>query len=65
MSRSSRVSRRQLALSLEHRVRQRLAEPTQEEVVTVLADLLLEALGEETDEQASEQRGGDDFEDYK
>jgi hypothetical protein len=57
------VSRRQLALSLERESKHPSAEQTREEIVQTLADLLLEALGEEADESANEQRGANESKD--
>jgi hypothetical protein len=47
-------SRRQLALSLAREVPQQTPEHIREELLKALADLLLEALGEEEDKQVSE-----------
>lgn len=56
-------SRRQLALSLEHESKHASPKQTREEVVQTLADLLLEALGAEENEQPSEQRGRNESQD--
>jgi hypothetical protein len=64
MKQPIRVSKRQLTLALEREAKPLPAENTQEELVNALADLLLEALREETDQPTNEQRGGDESEDY-
>lgn len=58
MKRRANAGRRQLALSLDREVVNRLPEETHQEVITALADLLLEALGELACKAVSEQ-GGD------
>ena len=60
MKRSATAARRQLALSLDREARNPLPEETHQAVVTTLADLLLEALGEPGGKSATEQ--GDDDE---
>ena len=60
MERPRKVSRVQLPLYLECEVRHQSAGSTHEELVKALADLLLEALGEEEDQSANGQRGGDE-----
>jgi hypothetical protein len=54
MNPAMKISRRQLALSLESEPRAGLSEDVREELVKALADLLLEALGEEQNERANE-----------
>jgi hypothetical protein len=64
MERPKRVSRVQLPVYLECEARHQPAESTHEELVKALADLLLEALGEEENQAANGQRGGDESEDH-
>jgi hypothetical protein len=65
MKRSSSVSRRQLALGLQCEPKHQPAEHTYEELVQALADLLLQALGEDAaDQPASEPGGGDESQDH-
>lgn len=64
MKQPIRVSKRQLTLALEREAKPLPAENTQEELVNALTDLLLEALGEETDRPTNKQRGGDESKDY-
>lgn len=64
MKQPVRVSRRQLPLPLERESQPLPAESAHEELVNALADLLLEALGEETERPTDEQGGGDESEDY-
>jgi len=54
MKRPTGVSRKQLALPLDREVAHRTPEYIREELLQALADLLLEALGEEEEQQASE-----------
>ena len=53
------AARRQLALSLDREARNPLPEETHQAVVTTLADLLLEALGE-VQKQSEIEEGADD-----
>jgi hypothetical protein len=57
-----KVSRRQLALTLQCEPRVGLSDQAREELVKTLADLMLEALGEEINEKADEQGGTNEFE---
>ena len=50
MRRTTRRPERQLGLSLQREARHQLAEKTREALIPALADLLLEAYGEETGE---------------
>jgi hypothetical protein len=59
MKRSATAARRQLALSLDREARNPLPEETHQAVVTTLADLLLEALGE-VQKQSEIEEGADD-----
>lgn len=63
MNRSTRVSRMQLALSLEPEAKHPLSDLAREELLRTLAELLLEALGEERVSQASEQGVANESED--
>lgn len=64
MKRLSGISRRQLALGLECQPKHQPAEHTHEALVQALADLLLQALGEDADQPASEPGGGDESQDH-
>jgi hypothetical protein len=57
------VSRRQLMLSLERETKHLSAEHTREEIVQALAELLLEALGEDVDESTSARGGANESKD--
>jgi hypothetical protein len=59
------VSRRQLVLCLEGENKHLTAEQTREEIVQALAELLLEALGEEVDESTDAQGGANEPEDHQ
>ena len=59
------VSRRQLALGLESQSTHQPAEHTHEELLQALADLLLEALGEEQGGSASVPGEDDESEDQR
>jgi hypothetical protein len=59
-----RASRRQLPLPLERESQPLPADSAREELVNALADLLLEALGEETERPTDELGGGNEPEDY-
>ena len=54
------LSRRQLALRLDCEVRLGLDEPTREAMLAALADLLLEALGQEFDPATDPPQASDD-----
>lgn len=60
MNRRVTTSRRQLALLLEHETRNPFPEDTQEALVTALADLLLEALGDHNQVSADEREERDE-----
>ena len=64
MKRSDSASRRQLALGLQSEPKYQPAENTHEELVQALADLLLQALGEDADQLASEPGGSDESQDH-
>lgn len=64
MSRLPYASRQQLALLLESETTHPLAEETREAVVAALADLLLEALGKEMNEQINGRGDFDESEDH-
>lgn len=65
MSRAQRMSRKQLPLSLERDEEHPLVDPIREQVVAVLAELLLEALGAEQYEPSSEAEVHDECKDYE
>jgi hypothetical protein len=56
-----KVSRKQLALTLQCEPRVGLGEQAREELVKTLADLLLEALSEEINEKTNEQGRANEF----
>ena len=64
MKRQRSVSRRQFALGFECQTKHQPPAKVHEELLEALADFLLEALGEEVDEPASEQGGGNEPEDH-
>ena len=64
MRRPGSVSRRQLALELQREPKHQPAEQAREALVQALADLLLQALGEDADQLASEPGGSDESEDH-
>jgi hypothetical protein len=64
MKRPGSVSRRQLALGLQCEPKQQPTEYTHEELVQALADLLLQALGEDANQAASDPGGGDECQDH-
>ena len=64
MKRPTSVARRQFALGFECQTKHQPPAQVHEELLQALADLLLEALGEEIDEPANEQGGGNEPEDH-
>jgi hypothetical protein len=64
MKRRANAARRQLALSLEREAKNQLPEETHQAVVTALADLLLEALGEPASRSVTEQGDDDESENH-
>ena len=64
MKRATTAPSRQLGLYREREHRYVPTEDLREEVVKALADLLLEALGEEGNNQATDQRGVHEFKDH-
>jgi hypothetical protein len=62
MRRPPQLSRRQMTLPLEGALTCSPPEAIHAEVVRVLADLLLEALGETSDSQTEERRGANESE---
>ena len=64
MTRFSSVSRRQLALGLQCEPKHQPVEPTHEELVQALADLLLQALGEDVSQAANEPGDADEYQDH-
>lgn len=64
MKQPIRVSRRQLTLLFGGEPKPLPAANRREELVNALADLLLEAFGEETDRPSNAQGGGNESEDY-
>lgn len=63
MSRRTTVTPQQLMLTLEKWPTQRVFEEVREELIKALADLLLEALGQESNERSVTTGGGDESED--
>lgn len=57
-------SRSQLILDLDCRGRQRQAKPAPEELLSALADLLLEALGNQNNVMPAEREACDAFQDH-
>ena len=64
MKQGTNAARRQLALSLEREQTNLLPEETHQALITALADLLLEALGEATHQPASDQGDHDESENH-
>lgn len=64
MPRATPPSRRQLPLYCDREPQYTPPEDLREEIVKVLADLLLEALGKGTDTRAIDHGGGDESEDH-
>jgi hypothetical protein len=64
MRRPTRMSRDQLSLYRERAPQYVPPGDLGEEIVKALADLLLEALGEESDSRATDHGGGDESEDH-
>lgn len=64
MKRSATAARRQLALALDREARNPLPEETHQAVVTTLADLLLEALGEVATQSQIEEGADDESENH-
>jgi len=64
MTRQTRVRTRQMTLSLAAPDRHQPIEETREALLDALADLLLEALGEEVDHHDCEPGGADESEDH-
>ena len=63
MSRQNAVATKQLMLTLERESGQRLPAEIREKLIKALADLLLEALGDESGEQRNPEGGGHESED--
>jgi hypothetical protein len=60
MKRPGKASRRQLALGLPCEPKYQPAEQAREQLVQALADLLLQALGEDASQATNESGGGDE-----
>jgi hypothetical protein len=65
LTRPIHLPRRQLALALQGEVRLGLDEQTRETLIKALADLLLEALGQELDEQVNPSQAANESENIR
>ena len=65
MKQPGHASKRQLPLSLQREAVQPLSKEKHEEIVSILADLLLEALGKEVTVRASNGGDRDESEDHR